>query len=235
MPLPQIIFNKDSPAEIRGQALSQLEKWLDSKDISAVKTQVVRAVMHYAKKKLMEQSSFDVADLTHFTACHAIFNQRGLPDLLFLQQVIQQLSVIGDETSELKKAVLPMVLNYKRSLLLPLVRQMEKACFGLSVAVLFMRDINGLLLRLINFFTSALTAEAKVERLLNDRYGQPAGLAKVIEADDYFDEGIQAIDRLLNQERKRTLGFFNQLLQTKEQITRFDPLIDLKPETNKRK
>ncbi len=218
MSLPQVIFNKDSSIEARSETLVQLESWLDSALISAVKTQVLRGIINYAKQQLIQRRLYSLDDVAHFTACAAIFNRRELPDLLFLQHALHQLGAIADETSQLKKAMLPMLMNYKRPLMLPLLHQMEKASFGLNVAVLFIGDWNGLLLAMNNFFATYLTAESRIERLLDDRLKLSLEAESLVCARVGNEEGLQSLQGFADRESYRRFGFFNRVVYKKEQL-----------------
>lgn len=215
MPLPQVVFNKDISAEARTQALSRLERWADSEGVTAVKKQVMLTVIKYAKKNLVNLGilNLNFTDLNRFSICNAIFTHADLPDLLFLQHVINQMMTIKDETSDLKKAVLPMALNYKRPLMLPLVRQMEKASLGFAILALFLREPLLIVVAVAGVFASGLTAEARVERVLNDRLAQPLNQGPAPRLNDGFDDGLNALANLADRGLVATIGFFNRLLQ----------------------
>jgi len=215
MPQPPVVFAMDSPIQARCDALLQLEQALHSGEVSAVKTQVLRAMLHYARGNLLEESPFQ-DQASHFVVCQAIFSRINLPDLFFLQEVINQLSLIRDETSVLKKTILSMALNYKRPLMLPLIRQMEKASLAFNIAVLFMQDPDLNVPRVAACFSSELTAEARVERILNARLAWPAHPVPVYRSDEDFDESIDFIANFADQTGRAALRFFNRVLLLKE-------------------
>jgi hypothetical protein len=171
------------------------------------------AVLKYARKNLINLGllNLNFTDLNRFTVCNAIFSHAELSDLLFLQYVINQVKAIKEETSELKKAVLPMALNYKRPLMLPLVRQMERATLGFAILALVLREPLGILMALAGFFTSHFTAELRVERILNDRLAGPSH-QEAPRLEDGFDEGLNALARLADRGRIVAVGFFNRIL-----------------------
>lgn len=123
MPQAPAVLRQDSSANEKKKALLELEHRLESKGVSAVKAQVLRAVVNFAKHNLVQAGPLDYSPAL-YTACNAIFNQAHLADLPFLHAVIGCLNALQNDTSGLKKAVLPMAENYKRPL-------MSKASFGL--------------------------------------------------------------------------------------------------------
>ncbi len=207
MPLPQVVFTQDSSMEARSLALCQLEQGLDSVGISAVKTQVLRVLINFAKKNMVEAGPFDFKE-QDFLSCNAIFNRANLPDLLFLQYVINRMSALRYDTSGLRKTVLQVAHNYQRPLLLPLVRQMEKATFSFSIAVLFMEGSNLNLPALADFFNLEATAATKLERMLNVRL---LGLqSPAVCVNDSFEDIIDYIAGLADRAGRAALGFFNR-------------------------
>ena len=210
MPLPQVVFSDDSSARERAQALRELEQGLDSAGFSAVKTQVLRAVINFAKKNLVDAGPYDFTQIIYVT-CQAIFNRSSLPDLLFLQYAINRLNALRDDTSGLKKAVLPIALNYRRPLMLPLVRQMEKASFSFSLAVLFMRSPDFNLPAVAEYFSSELTAEAKIVNMLCARLLRtPPYTMKAAHVEENFGDSIEIIVGLADRAGRATLGLFNR-------------------------
>lgn len=200
-----VVLKQDSSAEEKSEALVHLEQRLGSERVSAVKAQVLRAVINFAKNNLVKAKPLDYPAALYLT-CNAIFDQVHLPDLLFLHSVIWCLNALRNDTSGLKKAVLPMAQNYKRPLMLPLVRQMEKASFGFGVSALFMRNVGFNLPAIAEFFTSELSAENKIERSLDACLKSPSQQTMVKEKD--FGEGIEFIFDWVNRSSKAALGLF---------------------------
>lgn len=212
MPLPQVVFTQDCSREARSLALRQVEQGLDSSGFSAVKTQVLRALITFARKNMVDAGPYDFTQL-HYTTCNVIFNRANLPDLLFLQYVINRLNAMREEVSGLKKAVLPMARNYQRPLILPLIRQMEKASLSFGIAALFMRGVDLLLLEIADFFSNEVSAEVKLGWMLNARLIGPQPLQPTAPVKDDFGDSIDFIAGLVDRAGRAALGFFNRVSQ----------------------
>lgn len=115
MLLPQVVLDKDDSSVARSSALLQLEQGLDRGEVSAVKTQVLRVIIKFAKNNMVDPKPLQFF-LSDFVVCNSIFSQVNLTDLLFLEHIINQVAIIRDDASELKKVLLPMVENYIRPL-----------------------------------------------------------------------------------------------------------------------
>lgn len=199
MALPTVIFNAKTSAAARSEAIKQLRHWVDSSDVSAVKRQTMHVILNYAAKNLVQP--FSHIEPSYFSICNAIFKHANLPDLLFLQYVSNQMATIQDETSDLKRAVLPVVQCYKRPLALPLVKQMEQATLGFNLAALLISGTDLILLAAARFFTSAMTAESKIEWFLNNWLTLKTTVP-------CFDAGLETVP----YRRMTAVGFFNRKL-----------------------
>jgi hypothetical protein len=230
MPLPKVVFTEDSSAKQREQVLLQMEQALELPGVSAVKTQVLRSVINFARKNLVHARPKDFSPAV-YQACHVIFNRANLPDLLFLHYVISRINAIRNDTSGLRKTVLPMAQNYRRPLILPLVRQMEKATFSFGIAVLFMRNEGLNLPAIATYFASEGSAEARIHSLLDGRLILEHRKTFNSGMDDDFGDGIELIVDRAHRTGRAALGFFNRVSQTTGTVkpalqgpnTRFQP------------
>ncbi len=199
-------FTKESSAQERSQALLQVERELKP-GLSAVKSQILRALIQFAKKNLVGIDSH--ADSRLYKICNAIFTHVHLPDLFFLHHAIACLNQLKDDTSGLKKTILPMAQNYKRPLILPLVRQMEKASFSLSVIAFLMPDVILNLSTAAQFVTNELSAEKKIEKMLDLSLKSWPHSRPQFRKEEEFSDSIRWIFDLLHRSSKAAFGLFN--------------------------
>src|SRR4029079_6109267 len=105
MPLPKITFNKDIKAEDRTLALQKMEDWCKTTEVSKLKGQILQMVIEYAKKNLLHIGLIDFNyryNPNDFEICNAIFQNADLPDVLFMQDVINQFKVQKEINNELE-------------------------------------------------------------------------------------------------------------------------------------
>lgn len=220
MPVPQVVFNENTSPENRILALRKLEEWADSPEVSPVKAAVLKAIIAFAKKNLIPAGLFDYAKRNlglktnthpeHMSMCHAIFKNADLPDLLFMQYVIDQININPEGNhDDLNNSIKPLALKYKKSLMIRLVHQLRQASMGIVLTGFIVRQNVLMILGAVGFLLSGEIAEWRLAKSLENELALKATDGATAQVGDGFDEGLDVLATVAN----RGLGYARRLFQ----------------------
>ncbi len=218
MPIPAIRFTKKMTPEERLQSLNKMWDWCQSPETSESKAKVaiLQHIMEYASKKLAVTSrlsfmSTDQASEEDCQLCDTIFRQADLPELLFLQHVIDQLSLIKLDSHPLKEGILPIVQQHKETLMIPgayEIRNIGLAAFSFAFIMQF--EIGLLLSAMIILFSNQFE-NMRISRELNCTLVLKEKGGKTPPVEDGYDNAIRRLSDLSSKGYSAASTLFSKI------------------------
>lgn len=219
MPVPVIRFTKQMTPDERLQSLNKMWDWCQSPeaDESKAKAAVLQDIVRYASKNLAITSrfsfmSYDQASEADCKLCDTIFHQADLPELLFLQYVINQINLKQTDPHPMKDEILPIVQQHKNTLIVPgsyEIRNIGMATFAFSF---FMRFNFGLLLSAIIILFSKQLENMRISRELENKLALKETGGKVPPVGDRYDGAISRISNFSSSSYHTVATLFNTVI-----------------------
>lgn len=218
MPIPAIRFTKKMTPDERLQSLNKMWDWCQSPETSESKAKVavLTHIMEYAGEKLAVTSRFpfmstDQASEEDCQLCDTLFRHADLPELLFLQYVINQLSLIKVDSHPLKEKILPIVQQHKDTLIVPgayEIRNIGLAAFSFSF---FMRFEIGLLLSAMIILFNNQFENMRISRELNRTLVLKEVGGKTPPVEDGYDNAIKRLSDLSSKGYSAVYTLFSSI------------------------
>jgi hypothetical protein len=219
MPVPVIRFTKSmTPAE-RLQSLNKMRDWCQSPEANESKTTttVLIHIINYAAKHLAVTSrlqfmSVDQANDLDCQVCEGIFYHADLPELLFLQHVINQINKIPDDSHPMKDEILPIVKQNKNTLMIPIIQETRVACGGAVILSLWSRFGWCLIASLLAILCSEQITNLRVAQSLKNRIALKETGGKQARIEDGYDGVVSSISNFTKKSYATASTLFNTVV-----------------------
>ncbi len=202
MPVPVVHFTKDMTPHERSQSLHNIWDWCQSAEASEskIKILVLKNVIEYAHKYLAvtNRLSFMFVDKVNdldCQVCNAIFRHVDLPEVLFLQYVINQLSLIQTDLHPMKDGILPIVQQHKNTLMIPITDEIRSLGFSIAIFSLLMRFNVGLIISAVIVLCSEQLANWRITRSMENKIALKETGDKVSPVEDGYDNVFKNISK----------------------------------------
>lgn len=219
MPVPAIRFTKIMTPDERSQSLNKMWDWCLSGETSESKAKVavLQHIMEYAGEKLVVKSRFlfmpaDQASEEDCQLCDTIFRHADLPELLFLQYVINQLSLIQSNPHPLKEKILPIVQQYKDTLTIPGAYEIRNIGFAAFSFSFIMRFQMGLLLSAMMILFSKQFENMRISRELARALVLKQTGGKTPPVEDGYDKAIGRLSDLSSKGYSSVYTLFSSVV-----------------------
>lgn len=211
MPIPQVTFSKDGSAVGRGAALEKIENWSNTSEVSTMKRKVLKGVLDYAKTNLVNipyvTLNREQYSSRHYEVCDAIFRHADLPDILFMQHILNEVSKYKILNNELRDVLLPIVLSNKNILMIPRIHKTRKACACLALFGLVTRFRPCILFGGVGIVFSEQLEEWRVSKSLENKLALKETHGVVARVEDGYDD----ISEVMIKVSKTGYGFISNL------------------------
>jgi len=127
-----------------------------------------------------------------------ILEHMDLPDLHFLQYIINELKKPENEKHSYKSTLLPTVEKYKKTLLIPHVNNLQKAAVGIFLIGLVIRPGVLSVFSAVGFLFSEIVVEWRLSRELKEQLALKFNHGKMAYL-DHYDNSVDVLARISNR------------------------------------
>lgn len=219
MPVPVIRFTKSMAPVERLQSLNKMRDWCQSHEGAESKTTatVLLHIINYATKNLAVTSrlsfmSVDQANDLDCQVCDGIFYHADLPELLFLQHVINQINQIKDDAHPLKDEILPIVKQNKNTLMIPVIQETRVACGGVVILALWSQFGWCVIASLLAILCSEQITNLRIAQSLKNRIALKEAGGKTAHIEDGYDGVVGGISNFTKKSYGTAITFFNTVV-----------------------
>jgi hypothetical protein len=222
---PKMQFHANSNEESLRSHFTAYQRWLDQPSISPSKKVILGNIVRYVSSIY---NSFLTKMSTHpsrYKICSDILGLGDLPDILLMQYIMNELSKIRDQNSNLRDPNLQIARTYMNLLLKPYLKETKKIGAGL-IACAFVAIASGVSPKSLSIFlliigSLAVTCdrpitEYRIQKALQDRLDDRAARAlninitAALPLEDEFEPAINALADVAAAGTRIFYGFFHQ-------------------------
>jgi hypothetical protein len=196
MPVPVIHFTKQMTPDERLKSLNKMKDWCQSSEgeLAQAKTIILKSIIAYATANLVATSRFsfkhsDYADELDCQLCDKIFFHADLPEILFLQYVINQINLTTASSHPIRNDILAMGA-------LALVTRFNMGIIVAGIAIICSE-------KLVNW---------RIEKSLENMLALKELHGIMPRVEDGYDNVINMTSRFASQGALNAMSFFNKVI-----------------------
>lgn len=174
---------------------SQSEPEVKKNEKNHIKNEIIGIIQDAEKKNAGYLGFFSGSALQNEILSVDILDQADLPDLHFLQYIINELKKPENEKHPYKNTLLPTVEKYKKTLLIPHVNNLQKAAIGTFLIGMVLRPGVLCIFSAVGFLFSEMIVEWRLSRELKEQLALKFNHGKMAYL-DHYDNSVGVLSRI---------------------------------------